>query len=123
MRFIGLLIISILLVMFSALIWLGLIMGGVFFKKKISKMDAEKWDHYFENMTVKDYIIRGSSIYAASLCLSASIGYYIFRLFSYNHPLFLSSTIVILGGIQAYFQVYKNKDGLINKVKKLAAIE
>lgn len=120
MKFIGLIIIISLLVTLSAFLWVGLLMGGFFLKKKVGKMNEEKRDNYFRNMTGWGYIIRGSSIYVVSLLLSAGIGYYIFRLFSYDNPLFLSSIIFVLGGIQACFKLYKNKEDLLNKLKTIS---
>ena len=117
MKYLGLMVIIGLFVSISAIIWVGILLGSFCLKKKICKMDGEKWGKYLSQMTATEYLTRGGIMYALALAISSTCGYFVFQHFSYENPLVLSVIIFVLGGVKATFHLTKNKEKLMDKLQ------
>ena len=120
MKFLGLIVLIYSLVAISGLLFVGLMMGFFAIKKKISKMDEEKWDLYFKGITNSGYLLRFGALYFVALCFAVSIGYVAFGAFNFKNPVFLCGVTFIYGALKITWKLTRNKDKLIEKVNKIS---
>ena len=118
MKLLGLITLMYLIVAVSGLVLVAAILGSFAIKKKVFKMDGEKWDVYFKSLSNSDYILRFGALYFISLSTSIYLGYFLFIAFNFQNPVVLSAITFVYGAVKITFKLYKNKATLIDKISK-----
>lgn len=93
----------------SILLTVALFLLSVYLKKRIQRMNEEKWDAYFAKLSLTGFLTRFYLLYGMAL----------FSAMDFLHPVILSVLFFVLGII---FQIRKyalNKERLVDKFQFL----
>ncbi len=82
-------------------------------------MDQEKWETYFRSLSADAYLMRFWIFYAVSLTVVSVLGYFIFDKFGFSHAGILAALTALLGIVNTAYKFQKNKQGLLQKLKRL----
>lgn len=103
----------------SILLTVALFLLSVYLKKRIQRMNEEKWDAYFAKLSLTGFLTRFYLLYGMALFSVGLLAYYLFSAMDFLHPVILSVLFFVLGII---FQIRKyalNKERLVDKFQFL----
>ncbi|MBU9745661.1 hypothetical protein KTH81_17705 [Lachnospiraceae bacterium ASD3451] len=97
LRVVGLLIVCLILLNFAKALAVGLILLAFLVKKKVGRMDRDKWLAYFERVKGKGIFVRGIFLVFVSGCVMAGVAFWAFRLLGVSYPGVLSGVLFGIG--------------------------
>lgn len=74
-----------LLTSLSGLIFVPLLLGAVWLKYKVGRMDGEAWEHYFQSVSTVGLLLRGGVLLLLALGLTALLSWPLFALLGLPH--------------------------------------
>ena len=121
MRYLGLIILIYILISVSGILFVGILLGTVYIKKNINKMDEQKWDAYFKSMDAFSYLIRFWGMYLIALIIVTTIGYFSFNAFNFTNPILLAGITLLLGILKMVYFFKKYREQLLEKIIEIRA--
>lgn len=100
----------------AAFLAVGIFLALIFLKKKVQNMDEEKWEAYFKKLSVKKMLGGMLGMYMTALTFIGIIIYFLFRMFHYEYPVFLSEGMFVAGMIYVFVKYGKNRERLLKKL-------
>ena len=122
MRYLGLMILIYILIAISGIVFVGLLMGSIYLKKNINKMDEQKWDAYFKSMNTSSYLIRFWGLYLIALAIISIIGYFSFEAFNFTSPILLAGLTMLFGIIKMGYFFKKHKEKLLKQIREIKGL-
>ncbi len=118
MKTVGLLALLLGLQAAASLLFIPALLGAFWVKKKVCRMDGEKWETYFRGISHRGWLLRFFAVYVPPLLLISVGGYFLFRAFSYPSPFWLAVLTFCLGSMRAGWQIFRHRSELAEKLER-----
>lgn len=119
MKIVGLLALLLGLQLAASLLLVPALLGAFWVKKKVCRMDGEKWEAYFRRIRPGGWLLRLFAVFLPPLLLVSGGGYFLFRAFSFPHPLGLAAFTFCLGLARAAWKILRYRPELAAKLERL----
>lgn len=119
MKTVGLLALLLGLQAAASLLFIPALLGAFWVKKKVCRMDGEKWETYFRGISRRGWLLRFFAVYLPPLLLVSGGGYILFRAFSFSYPLGLAAFTFCLGIARAAWKLLRHRSELAEKLERL----
>ena len=100
----------------AAAAFLGLTLGAFWLKYKLGRMDGDKWEAYFSQMSTAGLLGRLGALLALGLAAAAALGYFVFRWRGFAHPGRLTAAFLLLGLLRLPKKLADRQDELVAKL-------
>ena len=108
-----------LLTSLSGLIFVPLLLGAVWLKYKVGRMDGEAWEHYFQSVSTVGLLLRGAVLLLLALGLTALLSWPLFALLGFPMPERLALLFFLIGGADLFRKLSQERDELVRKLLRL----
>ena len=108
-----------LLTSLSGLIFVPLLLGAVWLKYKVGRMDGEAWEHYFQSVSTVGLLLRGGVLLLLALGLTALLSWPLFALLGFPMPERLALLFFLIGGADLFRKLSQERDELVRKLLRL----
>ena len=120
MKLVGGLISFYLLQKIAVLAAVGLFLLAIWVKFKVSHMDKDKWDRYFQEKSNRGYVAVFFFFYLIPHLALGGVAYFIYRGFSFPAPEVLALLVPVLGILKAIRRLDEHKEKLWAKIRTFA---
>ena len=103
----------------SGLIFVPLLLGAVWLKYKVGRMDGEAWEHYFQSVSTVGLLLRGGVLLLLALGLTALLSWPLFALLGFPMPERLALLFFLIGGADLFRKLSQERDELVRKLLRL----
>ena len=103
----------------AVLLSVPLLLGAVWLKFKVHRMDGDKWEQYFRTMPNGKYTALFFVFYTIPLLAVAGIAFLLYRHFQFPEPALTALLLVVLGELRAVRKLDEHKAELWAKLRKL----
>ena len=100
----------------AVLLAVPLLLGAVWLKYKVHRMDGDKWEAYFSQMPTAGMLERLGALLALGLAAAAALGYFVFRWRGFAHPGRLTAAFLLLGLLRLPKKLADRQDELVSKL-------
>lgn len=100
----------------AAAAFLGLTLGAFWLKYKLGRMDGDKWEAYFSQMSTAGLLGRLGALLALGLAAAAALGYFVFRWRGFACPGQLTAAFLLLGLLRLPKKLADRRDELVSKL-------
>ena len=119
MRIIGGIVLILALLELASLLFVPSLMGVFYLKYLFSHPTAEQWDAYFRSITNRGYLVRFWAICLVPTLAVSVLGYGLFGLFGFSHPVLLGLVTFLLGVARVAMKGKRYKKEMLEKLRTL----
>lgn len=101
----------------AAILFVPVLLGIIFGKGKISKMNTEQWESYLRGMSNRRFVIIFFISYSIALLSVSAGGYFLYDLLGLTDPLILAGLTFLFGILNVVRKLDDNKKELWKKIK------
>lgn len=106
-----------LLTSLSGLIFVPLLLGAVWLKYKVGRMDGEAWEHYFQSVSTVGLLLRGGVLLLLALGLTAAELAAVAA--GPSHAGAAGLLFFLIGGADLFRKLSQERDELVRKLLRL----
>ena len=119
MKLAGLAVLIFALLKAADFLFVPILLGVFYLKKKLFRMDEDKWDIYFNKLSCGGYAVRFLLIYLFALVLVCAGGYFLILFFEFEAPFFCVTVMFLLGTLKALVFLMRNKRKFLDKINRI----